>query len=68
MRRALHYTGVMAIAMLATGLTGCKGRTTDNVEPTGDTIEVVIDAPDTAEVANYDHQVVTLPDSIPVPD
>lgn len=58
----------MAIAMLATGLTGCKGRTTDNVEPTGDTIEVVIDAPDTAEVANYDHQVVTLPDSIPVPD
>ena len=54
--------------MLATGLAGCKGRTTDNVEPTGDTIEVVIDAPDTAEVANYDHQVVTLPDSIPVPD
>ena len=32
----------MLIGVLTLASSGCKGRTIDNVEPTGDTIEVVI--------------------------
>lgn len=40
--RALIVTGVAIFVCLASG---CKGRTMDNVEPTGETIEVVIMQP-----------------------
>ena len=58
-----------AVSLLALVATSCKGRTNDNMEPTGDTVEVTIPIPEeNAPVANYDDQVATLPDSIPVPD
>lgn len=50
----------VAIILLAFTLQGCKGRTAENMEPTGDTVEV--------NVANHDDIVTTLPDSIAVPD
>lgn len=31
---------LLGLALTAATLTSCKGRTLDNVEPTGDTIEV----------------------------
>ena len=69
MRKMLTYAGSLAaIALLALGATSCKGRTNDNVEPTGDTVEVIIPTQEEAPVANYDDQAVTLPDSIAVPD
>lgn len=37
--------GCMAV-LATTGISSCKGRTTKNVVPTGDTIEVVINTPD----------------------
>lgn len=40
--KAVAATFVAATAVLS-GLTSCKGRTMDNMEPTGDTVEVVID-------------------------
>lgn len=57
------------VALMALGVSACKGRTNDNVEATGDTVEVTIATPEEADsVANYDDQVVTLPDSVAVPD
>ncbi|MCH5224804.1 MAG: hypothetical protein J1D77_02350 [Muribaculaceae bacterium] len=41
-RRFINFALFFCIASLACGLSACKGRTLDNVEPTGDTIEVVI--------------------------
>lgn len=49
-----------AIIILAFSLTGCKGRTADNMEPTGDTVEV--------KVLDHDDQITPLPDSIAVPE
>ncbi len=70
MMKTLKTTASLAIvALMALGITSCKGRTNDNVEPTGDTVEVTIAQPDeAAPVANYDDQAVTLPDTIAVPD
>lgn len=45
---------------LAFSLTGCKGRTADNMKPTGDTVEV--------KVLDHDDQITPLPDSIAVPE
>ena len=36
---------VVVIAFFALAATACKGRTMENMEPTGDTVEVVIDTP-----------------------
>lgn len=36
----LSISGAIAVALLL--LTGCKGRTMENMEPTGDTVEVHI--------------------------
>lgn len=59
-----------AAALIVLIATGCKGRTTDNVEPTGDTIEVIPfgeeNAP--ADSMNHDDEAVTLPDAIEVPE
>lgn len=70
MVKTLKTTGFLAaVTLIALGATGCKGRTNDNVVPTGDTVEVNIATPEeNAPVANYDDQAVTLPDSIAVPD
>lgn len=56
--------------------TSCKGRTTANVEPTGETIEVNPVEPAEADSAqpaeadsmNHDAEAVTLPDAIEVPE
>ena len=40
------YVAIGGVAMLLLSLVSCKGRTTDNVVPTGDTVEVVINQPD----------------------
>lgn len=37
----LSISGAIAVALLLL-LTGCKGRTMENMEPTGDTVEVHI--------------------------
>ena len=34
--------GIIAVALLSIALSSCKGRTMENMEPTGDTVEVVI--------------------------
>ncbi len=65
--RYLAKTGI-PVALLLLSLGACKGRTTDNMVPTGDTVEVVIaqpvQAPDSVEMAEP-----ALPDSIaPAPD
>ena len=39
LRRALLFMGVATFLIVESG---CKGRTIENVEPTGDTVEVVI--------------------------
>lgn len=41
-------TGVVAIVA---SLCGCKGRTMENMEPTGDTVEVIINGPEAADTA-----------------
>lgn len=56
----------LAIAILAL-LPACKGRTMENMEPTGDTVEVNIDRPEeTAPVTTLSAPVTTMaaPDSI----
>lgn len=55
--KAAAATYVAATAMLI-GMSACKGRTMDNVEPTGETIEVMIDNPSDQ----------VSPDSIPMED
>lgn len=40
--KATHLVSGAAIILTALALTGCKGRTLENVEPTGDTVEVVV--------------------------
>lgn len=61
---------VTAIAFMATA---CKGRTSDNVQATGDTVEVnpLEQADELAtetDSMNHDAEAVTLPDSIEVPE
>lgn len=40
---------IVAAAVALVGLDSCKGRTINNVEPTGDTVEVVIDSSTVAD-------------------
>ncbi len=63
----MAFAAVAAIALMATG---CKGRTTDNVVPSGDTIEVTIGevAEEVPDSMNHDAEAVTLPDAIEVPE
>ncbi|MDE5881251.1 MAG: hypothetical protein K2J78_06400 [Muribaculaceae bacterium] len=67
MKSTMAFAAVAAIALMATG---CKGRTTDNVVTSGDTIEVNIGevAAEVPDSMNHDAEVVTLPDSIEVPE
>ena len=44
-KKSVAATGVVA-ALLMIGFSGCKGRTMENMEPTGDTVEVsILDTP-----------------------
>ncbi|MCM1369234.1 MAG: hypothetical protein NC204_02560 [Candidatus Amulumruptor caecigallinarius] len=45
--KAIAAASVATIALLSMPLASCKGRTMENMEPTGDTVEVVIEKPDT---------------------
>lgn len=45
-------------------LPGCKGRTMENMEPTGDTVEVIINAPEDSDEVSGKVPEVTA-DSIP---
>ncbi|MCH5242185.1 MAG: hypothetical protein J1F67_07145 [Muribaculaceae bacterium] len=41
-RRFINFALIFCIGLLPVVLLSCKGRTAENMEPTGDTIEVVI--------------------------
>ena len=58
MRKLFLLTAGMAV--LAIAASGCKGRTMENMVPTGDTVEV--DAPDVRAAAAAD--VTVAPDSL----
>lgn len=64
------FAALAIVAAIAMTATGCKGRTTDNVEPTGDTVEVNPMAPESEvpDSMNHDAEAVTLPDDIEVPE
>lgn len=71
MRKLMKSLPLLALAAgIALTATGCKGRTTDNVQPTGDTVEVtpLEPATDAQDQMNHDAEAVTLPDSIEVPE
>lgn len=40
--RFSNFALIFCVATILLGVTACKGRTDYNVEPTGDTVEVVI--------------------------
>lgn len=46
-RRFINFASVIPVALLVLVLCSCKGRTMESMEPTGDTIEVVIMPQDT---------------------
>lgn len=46
----LPRTAIMATAALIIILTSCQGRTNDNMIPKGETVEVVIAAPEEVEI------------------
>ncbi|MDE6006073.1 MAG: hypothetical protein K2G67_00760 [Muribaculaceae bacterium] len=61
--------GTIAAATVATivasiGMGGCQGRKMSNMEPLGETVEVVIDTPDTASTGVDLHPDRDLIDSI----
>ena len=41
----MKFYKIITVAFPVLLLTGCQGRTTDNVEPTGDTVEVTPSTP-----------------------
>ena len=41
-RRFINFAQIFCVALLPIALQSCKGRTAENMEPTGDTVEVVI--------------------------
>ncbi len=59
MRKLFLLTAGMAV--LAIAATGCKGRTMENMVPTGDTVEV--DAPDVRAAAAEDSIAAVTPDT-----
>lgn len=59
---------IAGILLLALAATSCKGRTNQNVEPTGETIEVNPVQPAEEDSMNHDAEVATLPDSVEVPE
>lgn len=64
--KAIAATSVATVALLLS-MSACKGRTLDNVQPTGDTVEVEIEevsATDSSVTVTSEAGVVTLPDSI----
>ena len=64
--KAIAATFVATVALLLS-MSACKGRTLDNVQPTGDTVEVEIEevsATDSTVTVTSEAEVVTLPDSI----
>ncbi len=59
MRKLFLLTAGMAVLALAAS--GCKGRTMENMVPTGDTVEV--DAPDVRAAAAEDSLAAVTPDT-----
>lgn len=53
-RNSMPRLAVMAGAAMMLLFGSCKGRTADNMEPTGQTVEVVISEPTTADSAVND--------------
>lgn len=51
LNKANAATAVVAFAMLI-GISACKGRTMNNMEPTGETVEVIVNAEDEDQTAN----------------
>lgn len=45
-KKTIAVAAAMAMVIVS-GLSSCKGRTMENMEPTGDTVEVVIETPET---------------------
>lgn len=41
-RRFINFASYILSTLLLLAMASCKGRTLENVEPTGDTVEVVI--------------------------
>lgn len=44
-RTQIRIASACAVIFAATALCGCKGRTMENMEPTGDTVEVEVKIP-----------------------
>ena len=42
LRRFINFAIISCMFFLMVGFGGCKGRTAENMQPTGDTVEVVI--------------------------
>lgn len=43
--RATYAVATGSLLLVATALCSCQGRTAENMTPTGDTVEVVIETP-----------------------
>ncbi|MCH5226933.1 MAG: hypothetical protein J1F16_03835 [Muribaculaceae bacterium] len=41
-RRFINFASLFGLLLTSLALGSCKGRTVENMEPTGDTVEVVI--------------------------
>ena len=41
-RSFIKFASIFCLIFLLASLSGCKGRTAENMEPTGDTVEVVV--------------------------
>lgn len=68
MKTIKSFSILAAAALLSLGAVACKGRTNDNVEPTGDTVEVNPLQPAETDSMNHDAEAVTLPDAVEVPE
>lgn len=44
-RRFINFASVIVMTLISSMLGSCKGRTAENMTPTGDTVEVVIMTP-----------------------
>lgn len=60
-----RYAFIAASAVLAgVAFVSCKGRTLDNVEPTGETVEVVVPEQSVADSAAMDRSGIRLSDTL----
>lgn len=62
-KRNMPRAAVMAAAAMMLLLASCQGRTTENMVPSGQTVEVVVEQPDTVN-ADASDNISTQTDSI----